>query len=767
MNKILICLLVTIVSTKAVSAQSTADKMKIRVETLETTIGGVLGKDGVKQTQQAMMGDGQISTLNGATQFSSQVSCGSDAHYLNVGGTFTATGLHVNITSDTDLNGTMDSTYSVNNISGVCANGYFKCAQPSTATACEYYEWVGHPLGDIHRNTASEIQNLYNCRCIDASCDPNSASNLLRHLEDVGSGIVQNYQKQNPYFAVSGIKNIGTSLQFHGQVSTACSSTPPDSNLTSYFRNPQTQAPAAASQQATNHYFQVASSSKAQADTSVNTTCSIIRNVSLNEIQQNDVIEFVGQSNSSVSSCGSGCLNVQIGSGGNDNLTATDGCTLFDAFAEFEVKRPDLITNVSLLNYNYDDLYHIDVNGSTVVSTNGFLKTNPEPASCDYSQNHHYSGPPLNITSLFQTAGTKRITSTVAVGGDGEHLSRFRIRFKNSEDKLISVYGVSQGYELLKCDFDLKTGVMACTSDGKKTLHHMTGKISYKDACESGKSTISVISSGTFDPDSIWPGQIYGTRDETISVSQVHPSCANNLKGSFKVTDPSGRYDWFLSHHLSYKIMIKECTVNQSIIDNCSTLPLNECTLKDHSYDGIAVVSNYSPTGFQPAPQTQTIIDGGCSVSVTEDFFIQNKTFACPAAPSSYMVDTSHLQSPTFSGGDMTITTKNPDPSNPTSARKITMPIPELPKDNPCALECRVKKTTQRNEVNTGGTETNRRNASETTEIYTKPCSQSVCPVDSGETIIEPCSCLNQFAQVAASLEVLRLAGKDISCVVP
>lgn len=766
-------LIMALVSVSAFS-QTMPEQMQNRAETLGGAVGNVIGPEGVKQTQQAMMGDGQITTLNGATAFSSQASCGSDAHYLNINGSFNASGLNVNITADTNLDGAMDSSYSVSGIDGLCSNGYFKCASPSTATGCDYYEWVGHPLGDIQRTTAQDVQRLYNCQCIHGSCDPNSFSYLDKHLETVGSGMVQNYQKQNPYFAVSNVEKVGPNLQFHGRVSTACSAIAPDPGLSSYFNNPHSQAPAASAEQASNHYYQVASNSAAQVDNSVETSCAIIRDVQLNEVQRDDIINFLSHSGASVSSCGTGCINVILGSGGDNNLHPSDGCDYFDAHAQFDVKRPDLITSVELLNYSYDDMYHLDINDSTIISTHGFLKTNPEPASCEYGVDNHYPGPSIDVTGHFLTAGIKTITATVAVGGLGDHRAHFRIRFQESDETTIGVYAASQGRIRLECDYDLKIGSMTCVSDGITTVQHIDNSISYEDACASGTSSIQVIGSGNgFNPDTYWPGQITGSRDDTISVSVVHPSCSNNLIGSFEIIDTTSASNaatdttWYLAQFFRYRIETSECTVNQSIIDNCAALPLDDCSLKNHSFDGVPILANYSPTGNTPTTQTQTIVDGNCAVTLTEDFFTQNKTYTCPSAPPTYSVDTSHLQEPTFSGQNMTITTRNPDPSDPMAASTLTMPIPELPEDKPCAFQCRVKRTTNRNQVNASGNETNERGTGVTTEIFTRDCYQDVCPLESGETIIEACTCLNEFAQVAASLEVLKLAGKDITCVVP
>jgi len=762
--------LLTTISFASLSATTTMSQdMQNRANNIGTAVGSVINRDGVIQTQQAMMGDGLISTLNGTTSFSSQASCGSDAHYLDINGTFSVSGLSVSITADTNLDGTMDSSHSVNNINGLCSNGYFKCANPSTATACEYYEWVGSPLGDVHRTTASGIDNLYNCRCIDASCDANSASVIDRHLETVGSGMVQSYQKQNPYFAVSDVKKVGTSLQFHGRVSTACSSIAPDPNLSTFYDNPASQAPAASAEQSTNHYFSVVSSSTAQVDSSVNASCSIIRNVSLKEVDQDDIIDYVGHNDAVVSSCGSGCMNVTLGSPINNHYVASDGCDYFTAFAEFNVLRPELITSVSFLGTKYDDKIHIDVNGNTILSEQGFLKTQPEPSSCELNTNHTYSGPPINMTSHFQTAGLKRINSTIAVGGWGNQLTQFRIRYKESDVTHIGVWGASQGRDNLTCNFDLVTGINTCTSDGVVTKSHMNNSIDYDTACASGTSKIHLTTTGNFNPDGIWPGAISGPNDTTINYSYVAPTCANFLKGSFSVTDmtnSSSIKEW-LGRYLQFDIENKECLVTQSIINNCQSLSLNECSLKNHDIDGLPIISNYSPTGSVSSPITQTITDGSCSVALTEEFFIQNKTYSCPSAPPTYSVDTSHLVEPSIIGNDIRITTSNPNSSDPSMASSFNMPIPEMPQDKPCAFECRVKRTTARNSVNTAGNETNERSTDLTTEIFTRPCEQNVCPIEGSEVVIEPCGCINDFAQVAASLEVMKLAGKDISCVIP
>ena len=45
-----------------------------------------------------------------------------------------------------------------------------------------------------------------------------------------------------------------------------------------------------------------------------------------------------------------------------------------------------------------------------------------------------------------------------------------------------------------------------------------------------------------------------------------------------------------------------------------------------------------------------------------------------------------------------------------------------------------------------------------------KKCDGSACPLESGETIVKDCSCLNEFAEAASIMQVLSTASKDLIC---
>lgn len=755
--------LLTLFTTLPSAAQMEED-MQNRVETLNGTIGAKFSRDAIGNAQNAMMGDGTLSTLNGAEDFGAQVSCGSDTQYLNVSGSFSSSGLSVTFEADTNLDGTLESTQTFNAIHGLCSNGYVQCASPSAFSGCTYYQWQAHPFTSVEMTTEGQVQSMYNCNCIHSSCDPNSSTRLDQHLQVAGSGMVTSFSKQNPYFAISDVTENAGEYEYYGRVATACAGSP-DPSLNQYFENPHTMSGNATVEQSSNEYFGIVSNAAAADDNPVaDQSCAIIRNVTLRETEQNDIFYVNSLSNAYTTSCGTGCTSIIIGQNSDNWVWSTDGCTYYGGYADIELLRPDLITNVQLIDYRWDDRFVIDINENIVQQSGGWSKYDPEPSSCEGGTSHEYHGGPIDVTSNFTSAGSKKINMNVAVGDGGEYWAEFRVYYSTSNtEKTIDIYGYGQGRNWLECDYDLVAGTVTCTGDGSNFLTHITDSVDYSAVCESGSADISnfyVTTTAT----SLWGSAVWGIKDTTVDRTDVWPTCANGLKGSFRIEDElccSSDEEYYLMGGRRIDLGVSECLYENTVTDSCDILDLNECTLKNHNADGTPLVTNFSPTGATLTPQTQTFTQGACTMAITEDFFHQNFTYECPSAPPTYTIDTSHLEEPTFTASDITITTNSSDPVD----GQMTMGIPDFPEDMGCAMQCRVIRTTARGEFNTSGTETQQRDTDQTTEVFTRQCENSACPVGDGETIIEPCGCLNQFAQVAAAMEVMKLAAKDMVCV--
>ncbi|RMG01675.1 MAG: hypothetical protein D6726_09075 [Nitrospirae bacterium] len=193
-----------------------------------------------------MTGGGQMSTFDGNTQFTANVTCPSSQQFLEIFIQPSGTGdiAYMSITQDTNMDGNLDSYYPVYGISGVCANGYISCA-PGTWTNCQYYKWIADSYGRISREQAS-LANLESCYCINSSCGSSLVwTNINQVLEDLGGGVVGALHLTNPQTAVSGTGYVhytyGTSITYYGQKEGSCITQPGGTGTSSpqqFYNNP-------------------------------------------------------------------------------------------------------------------------------------------------------------------------------------------------------------------------------------------------------------------------------------------------------------------------------------------------------------------------------------------------------------------------------------------------------------------------------------------------------------------------------------------------
>ena len=81
-----------------------------------------------------------------------------------------------------------------------------------------------------------------------------------------------------------------------------------------------------------------------------------------------------------------------------------------------------------------------------------------------------------------------------------------------------------------------------------------------------------------------------------------------------------------------------------------------------------------------------------------------------------------------------------------------------------CETACKTRKqiidTQASGSYNVSQTRTN----TTSYEFYYKTCTNNVCPLGAGEEIVKGCQCINDFAEAASIMQMLRQAGKDIIC---
>jgi len=103
--------------------------------------------------------------------------------------------INVSIQIDKDLDGNKETSWSFNNISGICSNGVIKCS-PRTWKNCNYYEWAYTTKLELNE---VDISSLSGCYCINSSCGSLAKSAQSTILNSLGGGIVDLLEDSSQY----------------------------------------------------------------------------------------------------------------------------------------------------------------------------------------------------------------------------------------------------------------------------------------------------------------------------------------------------------------------------------------------------------------------------------------------------------------------------------------------------------------------------------------------------------------------------------------
>lgn len=125
-------------------------------------------------------------------------------------------------------------------------------------------------------------------------------------------------------------------------------------------------------------------------------------------------------------SCGDGCLEIWVGTVGNDYWSGY--CSIYEEFTEFEVLNSDAIESAVINNAKFDDYFQVYLNDNMVwTHTPGVFP--PETAgACERSTSWNVN-PNTDVTQSFKKNEVIRFKTRTSVAGAGEGYARIRITF--------------------------------------------------------------------------------------------------------------------------------------------------------------------------------------------------------------------------------------------------------------------------------------------------------------------------------------------------
>lgn len=234
-----------------------------------------------------------------------------------------------------------------------------------------------------------------------------------------------------------------------------------------------------------------------------------------------------------------------------------------------------------------------------------------------------------------------------------------------------------------------------------------------------------------------------------------------------------GRGAQWPSYDYSYYFEYTTDTFKESVDDQCQALANDiTCKLKEEVVDAVSTTENFNSTGLNPLPSCRDFAGSVGTMNVCRSWWQKNRTYVCQNASPWDFSDVGKRfgtvkQSLQNNNGNILFNDKIKgkdgswiDQSN------LGLSIISIPAGEPCEKACKTSVPIENNQVTTVGlNSTIRANNSNSKDFIYKVCVNNVCPVDQiGEVIVTDCQCNNSFAEAAAAIQSMRLAGKDTIC---
>lgn len=371
-----------------------------------------------------------IATVDNSRTFAPNIACQKTATMLEVLVQPSGTGDlgTITIARDTDLDGTVDSTFNLPvPVSGICANGVVSC-QPGSWNGCSFFRWDVDAARAL-KLTAVDMPQLAGCYCINNSCGANLAwGNMASVLRDLGGGMIGALTTADPRYGVAEAVIDGPAIRYVGAQSTACSSNP---NLpqTAYRANPAAISSDAYAASTGNSVFQALKGSAIGTGTSLQYRhCTIERRVTVLKPGAQDIISRTSGGYSTIQNGSS--FDFLMGSPA-DNSLAGGSCTLVDFRMTLHVSDPDRIVDARLSQFFADDWAQVRVDGQLVGSgPSAWTTLGLPPSKCELKKTF-YSYPNLDLKPWL-TAGDHEIWLRVAVASGGEGFAQVHVDVDNS-----------------------------------------------------------------------------------------------------------------------------------------------------------------------------------------------------------------------------------------------------------------------------------------------------------------------------------------------
>lgn len=155
-----------------------------------------------------------------------QMLCPAEGEFLNLTLQPRSDGnVNVFIMYDSDNNGKLDKTMTIEGVSGFCSNGFFKCQQEGDYFRCRIYTFIFDPSDRTLKLQEVDQSKVGGCFCISPICKGNTSAlytNTGYILSVAGGAVAQAFMSVDPSYTVSFGSVESLTIRMYGQSKSSC-----------------------------------------------------------------------------------------------------------------------------------------------------------------------------------------------------------------------------------------------------------------------------------------------------------------------------------------------------------------------------------------------------------------------------------------------------------------------------------------------------------------------------------------------------------------
>ncbi|MCL6336311.1 conjugal transfer protein TraN [Pectobacterium carotovorum subsp. carotovorum] len=240
-----------------------------------------------------------------------------------------------------------------------------------------------------------------------------------------------------------------------------------------------------------------------------------------------------------------------------------------------------------------------------------------------------------------------------------------------------------------------------------------------------------------------------------------------NGQVKFKIrVEVSGNGEGYALARIKADLSCREGT--EYISNTCTAYEQDQaCQLVDETVDGVKTFTGNINTGLVPLSQTQVLQGTYCSVAVKRDWFNKKRVYRCNRKTDfnfDNIIDRKAYIDKTVTPGDYK--DKMFSGNGNVTYGSGDLFWPDMPTVGPCANMCKTRKPKTMPDMAISGQvdKNNKNDVIKYDNFYYECDASNQCPSGPGEEIIKSCQCLNEFAEAAAIMQIIRQAGQDMIC---